>query len=103
MRFLGLQLEGRVPDAKTVWLFRERIKQAGMIVKLFSAFHVQLAKQGYVAQSGRMIDAAFVEVPRQRNTREENASIKEGETPEEWRQRCQGKRQKCRENRSSNY
>ena len=28
MRFLGLGLEGRVPDAKTVWLYREQLTQA---------------------------------------------------------------------------
>ena len=32
-----------------------------------------------------MIDASFVEVPRQRNTREENETIKNGEIPEEWK------------------
>ena len=32
-----------------------------------------------------MIDASFVEVPRQRNTREENDLIKNGEVPEPWR------------------
>src|ERR1039457_4522189 len=47
MRFLGLQLEDRVPDAKTVWLFRERIKHAGLIDALFLRFHEQLAAQGY--------------------------------------------------------
>lgn len=26
-RFLGLQLEDRVPDAKTVWVFRERLPE----------------------------------------------------------------------------
>jgi hypothetical protein len=31
-----------------------------------------------------MIDASFVEAPRQRNTREENAQIKAGNTPAEW-------------------
>jgi transposase, IS5 family len=31
------------------------------------------------------VDASFVEVPRQRNTREENAKIKEGQIPEEWK------------------
>lgn len=84
MRFLGLQLEDRVPDAKTVWLFRERIKHAGLIDTLFLRFDEQLARQGYVARKGQMIDATFVEVPRQRNSRDENAKIKEGETPEEW-------------------
>jgi hypothetical protein len=31
-----------------------------------------------------MVDATFVEVPRQRNSREDNAKIKQGETPAEW-------------------
>jgi IS5 family transposase len=31
-----------------------------------------------------MVDATFVEVPKQRNTREENALIKEGQVPEAW-------------------
>ncbi|HEY8096530.1 MAG TPA: IS5 family transposase [Methylobacter sp.] len=86
MRFLGLQLEDRVPDAKTVWLFRERIKHAGLIDVLFTRFHEQLAAQGYVACAGQMIDATFVEVPRQRNSREENEQIKAGETPADWQQ-----------------
>ena len=30
MRFLGLGLEDRVPDAKTVWLYREHLAQAGV-------------------------------------------------------------------------
>ena len=84
MRFLGLQLEDRVPDAKTVWLFRERIKHAGLIDALFLRFHEQLAAQGYVARKGQMIDATFVEVPRQRNSRDENEKVKAGETPDEW-------------------
>lgn len=86
MRFLGLQLEDRVPDAKTVWLFRERLKEAELVEVLFAGFHEQLAAQGYVARAGQMIDATFIEVPRQRNTREENAQIKAGDTPAEWQQ-----------------
>ena len=84
MRFLGLQLEDRVPDAKTVWLFREQIKVQGLMEKLFARFHEQLAAQGYAAKAGQMIDATFVEIPRQRNTRDENAEIKAGVPPEAW-------------------
>ncbi len=86
MRFLGLQLEDRVPDAKTVWLFRERLKGLNLVDSLFDRFHGQLAEQGYVARAGQMVDATFVEVPRQRNTREENAKLKAGEVPEAWDQ-----------------
>ena len=84
MRFLGLQLEDRVPDAKTVWLFREQLKGLNLVDVLFARFHQQLAEEGYVARAGQMIDATFVEVPRQRNTREENVQIKAGEVPEAW-------------------
>ena len=84
MRFLCLQIEDRVPDAKTIWLFRERLKQGNLMEVLFARFHAQLATQGYVARAGQMIDATFVEVPRQRNTREENAQIKAGDTPADW-------------------
>uniref|UniRef100_UPI0038D1AE28 transposase n=1 Tax=Gluconobacter wancherniae TaxID=1307955 RepID=UPI0038D1AE28 len=38
MRFLGLRLSDRVPDAKTVWLFRERLMQACAIDELFYRF-----------------------------------------------------------------
>jgi IS5 family transposase len=94
MRFLGLQLEGRVPDAKTVWLFRERLKELNLVEVLFAKFHEQLASQGYVARAGQMIDATFVEVPRQRNTREENAGIKAGQPPEQWKEEPNKLRQK---------
>lgn len=70
MRFLGLELEDRVPDAKTVWLFRERLKELELVEVLFARFHEQLAAKGYVACAGQMIDATFIEVPRQRNSRE---------------------------------
>jgi len=86
MRFLGLQFEDRVPDAKTVWLFRERLKEKKLIEVLFERFHEQLAEQGYLAKAGQMIDATFVEVPRQRNKREENTQIKAGETPPAWKE-----------------
>jgi len=84
MRFLGLQMEDRVPDSKTVWLFREHLKREGLVEILFGRFHQQLAAQGYAAHAGQMIDATFVEVPRQRNNREDNALIKAGETPVPW-------------------
>jgi IS5 family transposase len=84
MRFLGLQLEDRVPDSKTVWTFREALKGLNLVDVLFARFHEQLAEQGYVARAGQMIHATFVEVPKQRNTRAENALIKEGQVPEAW-------------------
>jgi IS5 family transposase len=94
MRFLGLTLWDRVPDEKTVWVFREDLGKLGLVEVLFAKFHEQLNRQGYTARKGQMIDASFVEVPRQRNSREENTQIKAGETPESWDKTPHKKRQK---------
>jgi IS5 family transposase len=67
-----------------VWLFREQLKVLNLVDELFARFHEQLASHGYAARSGQMVDATFVEVPRQRNKREENVLIKEGAIPIEW-------------------
>jgi len=71
LRFLGLSPESVVPDAKTVWLFRESLKDAGVIEKLFATFEGYLTDLGYQAQKGTVVDARIVEVPKQRNTRVE--------------------------------
>jgi IS5 family transposase len=84
MRFLGLGLEDPVPDAKTVWLYREQLVQAGMVEGLFAEFDGYLKDQGYLAMGGQIIDASIVPVPKQRNGRDDNAKIKAGETPEGW-------------------
>lgn len=80
-RFLGLSPEGRVPDAKTIWLYRERIKQAGLMEALFERLLEQIEAAGFVARQGQIVDASMVEVPRQRNTPDENQRIKQGERP----------------------
>jgi len=56
-----------------------------VIEKLFERFNAALDQQGIFANEERMVDASFVEAPRQRNTREENKQIKSGQTPEQWK------------------
>jgi IS5 family transposase len=81
-RFLGFTPSDRIPDAKTIWLFRERLVKLNLIKELFYDFDYQLNNQGYKANKGQIVDASFVDVPRQRNKREENKQIKAGEIPE---------------------
>lgn len=83
-RFLGLSLGDQVPDAKTIWLFRDTLVKAGAMEGLFNSFSHQLEQKGIVSHKGTIVDATFVEAPRQRNTRDENRQIKEGKTPEDW-------------------
>ena len=85
MRFLGLELSDAVPDARTVWLFRERLIEAQAVETLFAQFDTMLAGHGFEASGGQIIDATFVEVPRQHNSRDDNAHIKEtGTAPASW-------------------
>src|SRR5277367_6307143 len=84
MRFLGLQLHDNVPDAHTIWLFREMLIAAKAIEKLFAQFDAMLESAGFQASGGQIIDATFVEAPRQRNGRDDNEKIKKGEAPADW-------------------
>ena len=65
-----------------------------MIEALFDAFDGSLKKRGYLAMGGQIIDASIVPVPQQRNSRDENARIKDGETPEGWEKQPAKRRQK---------
>jgi len=82
-RFLGMELGEKSPDAKTIWLFKETLGKDGMR-ELFDLFNKKLEERGIITHEGSLIDATFADVPRQRNSPEENAQIKKGEVPEEW-------------------
>ncbi len=84
MRFLGLELHDGVPDARTVWVFREKLIEAEAVEKLFAQFDAMLNKAGFETSGGQIVDATFVEVPRQRNGRDDNDTIKKGEVPADW-------------------
>jgi IS5 family transposase len=85
MRFLGLSLSGNVPDARTLWAFRESLKEYRLVEPLFARLNQALADLGVELKSGQIIDATFVPVPIQRNGREDNALIKANAVPIAWR------------------
>src|ERR1700716_1313175 len=94
-----LRLEHSIPDATTVWLFREKLAKAGLIEKLFDRFDQHLAAQGYLARGGQMVDATIVPVPKQRNSGDENEAVKAGRIPREWDSKPAKLRQKDRDAR----
>ena len=83
-RFIGIQLYNTVPDAKTVWRFKEELKEAKVLEKIFERFNEKLERENIITYSGSIVDASFVEAPKQRNSREENKTIANGEVPKEW-------------------
>jgi IS5 family transposase len=99
MRFLGLGLADRVPDARTIWLFREKLTKAGAIQPLFARFDEVLRAAGYIAMGGQIVDASLVAAPKQRNTDDEKDAIKQGRIPEKWKAKPAKLRQKDRDAR----
>jgi IS5 family transposase len=99
MRFLGLGLGDAVPDANTIWTFREALTRAGAIQSLFERFDRELRAMGYLAMAGQLVDATIVGAPKQRTTSAEKQAIKEGRVPEAWRAKPAKLRQKDRDAR----
>lgn len=93
MRFLALRPGDEVPDKNTIWDFKNQLGAEGM-ARLFDCFDRHLAALGLHGKEGVIVDASFIEVPRQRNSRKENQTIKEGGVPEEWKENPAKLRQK---------
>jgi len=93
-RFIGAGAEDTIPDEKTIWLFRETLTRTGTVKKLFALFGRFLDNAGYQAKKGMIVDASIIEVPRQRNTIEENRQVKQGAVPPAWKDQAAKLRQK---------
>jgi len=93
-RFLGLETGDKVPDEKTVWAFREQLTKVGLVDELFDQFIGHLESNGLIFNEGQIIDASFTIAPRQRNTREENRQIKDGQGKDLWNDNLHKKRHK---------
>ena len=89
----------RVPDANTIWTFREALKKADAIYGLFRRFDEALRSEGFLAMSGQIVDATIVAAPKQRNTIEEKRAIKEGQIPRDWKDKPAKLAQKDRDAR----
>ena len=76
--FIGVESVLDVPDARTVWKYRNDLSHNGVYDMLFKRFYEYLESQGLILHSGKIMEASFMVSPRQRNTRQENAAIKSG-------------------------
>lgn len=85
MRFAGLALNDAVPDAKTIWLFREQLVRAGAFERLFARFDAALSERGFLAMGGQIVDATIVEARRPRLTQAEKEVVKGGGVPKDWK------------------
>ena len=86
MRFLGLTISDTVPDAKTIWNFKNELANDNLVEKLFLLLDKALTRKGVILNKGKMVDASLVEVPIQRNSKEENQQLNDGTIPEDWKE-----------------
>jgi IS5 family transposase len=56
LQFLDLTESSSIPDAKTIWLFRDRLAQAGAGTLVFEQVQQQLQQHGYMARCGQIVD-----------------------------------------------
>ena len=104
MRFLGLGLADPVPDANTIWTFREALTRARIadqpaIQVLFRAYEAALKAAGFLAMGGQIVDASIVAAPKQRNSDGEKRDIRNGRIPEAWKDKPAKLAQKDRDAR----
>ena len=69
-QFVGLGDADRIPDAKTIWLFRDQLSKKNAMKKVFKAFGEHLETLGLQAQGGQIVDASVQEVRKPRSKRE---------------------------------
>jgi transposase, IS5 family len=82
--FTGLAGHHHLPDARTIWAFKNLLAQEGGAQALFEIVGAQLAAAGLRACGGQIVDATFVTVPKSRVTDEERTQLNNGHTPEAW-------------------
>ena len=56
-----LDFPDKIPDSRTVWLFRERLSSTGKDKVMWSAIWKQFEERGIKIRSGTIQDAAFIE------------------------------------------
>ena len=93
-RFLGIDLCDAVPDAKTIWHFREQLKNHSIFDRLFEFLREKIEKAHLIMNDGSIVDARIIEVPKQRNSRDENGQLKNDQIPEDWKDNPNKLRQK---------
>jgi len=83
---LRLTIADDVPDSKTIWHFRERLVDLELVDVLFDLFKTKLEELNLIVHEGKIVDASFVEVPKQRNSKDEKEQIKNSQVPAEWKE-----------------
>ena len=81
MDFLNLELSDKIPDAKTIWLFKERLGKNGLTEKLFDLFTETLNSKGIIAKEGSMVEPHLLMYPNNETTEKTTPLSKKDQSP----------------------
>jgi IS5 family transposase len=65
-KFVGIRDGDSIPDAKTIWVFKDTLAEQNLYKSLFDMFQIQLEATGFHARSGQIIDATIHDIRRPR-------------------------------------
>lgn len=82
--FLGLELQHKVPDAKTIWLFEDNLQEGRALEALFENFTGRLRDAQLIVNEGKIMDASIVHAPVQHIRSKENDQLDKGRKPRGW-------------------
>lgn len=74
-----------IPDARTLWSFKQRLAQGGLGGRaIFDAVSQQLQRHGYIPRGGQIVDASIVQAPITQTKSEEREALNQGDAPKGW-------------------
>ncbi|MES7744573.1 IS5 family transposase, partial [Cutibacterium acnes] len=83
--FCRLDAALHIPDARTLWSFKQRLAQGGLGGRaIFEAVSLQLQQHGYIPRGGQIVDASIVQAPLTQANKDEREALNEGRRPEGW-------------------
>lgn len=84
-RFCRLDGALHIPDARTLWAFRQRLAAGGLGAKaIFETLSQQLQRHGYIPRGGQIVDASIVTAPITQANAQEREALNKGENPTGW-------------------
>lgn len=84
-RFCRLEDALHIPDARTLWSFRQRLAQGGLGGKaIFETLSQQLQQHGLIPRGGQIVDASIVQAPITQANAKEREALNRGDAPEGW-------------------
>lgn len=74
-----------IPDARTLWSFKQRLVQGGLGGRaIFDEVSQQLQRHGYIPRGGQIVDASIVQAPITQANKDEREALNDGRAPEGW-------------------